>query len=408
MHAIASASNTEKVDSNRQSHTATFAKVTDGRKLPIRGLWSRNGKFYAQLSVEDPNTGARHVRRVPLVDKNGAAVQTVAQARAELDRLRTQRADDALPCLRQTPKFKDYRAAYLDFIRAGSGTKRPATIAKEASALGRWAADIGELRLDKIRKPHVAAFIQKRLIAGMAPRTVNLDVGALRCCLKKAQDDGWIQSLPMSGMRPLRTNTPKRTLFTNAELDRLCDAAPGATKNAQELVDYLRVLAYSGARRNEALALRWADVDFERGQLTIGAAGDTKNRKARVVDFNAKLDAHLRDMHRRRPPSQWLFPSPQRGDKDIPARSFRESLHLACHAAGIRRIHFHDLRHLFVSYCVMSGVDFMTIARWAGHQDGGVLIGRVYGHLADTHTKAQAARVNFGPVLLDDGKAVQE
>ena len=44
----------------------------------------------------------------------------------------------------------------------------------------------------------------------------------------------------------------------------------------------------------------------------------------------------------------------------------------------------------------MSGIDFMTIAKWVGHQDGGVLIGKVYGHLSNE----QAQRVNFGPVLL--------
>jgi hypothetical protein len=42
----------------------------------------------------------------------------------------------------------------------------------------------------------------------------------------------------------------------------------------------------------------------------------------------------------------------------------------------------------------------MTIAKWVGHRDGGILIGKVYGHLADTHTKAQAQRVNFGPAIL--------
>jgi integrase len=75
--------------------------------------------------------------------------------------------------------------------------------------------------------------------------------------------------------------------------------------------------------------------------------------------------------------------------------SFRESLELARRHAKLRRIGFHDLRHHFCSYCVMSGIDFMTIAKWAGHRDGGILIGKVYGHLADEHTKLQARRVSF-------------
>jgi hypothetical protein len=50
--------------------------------------------------------------------------------------------------------------------------------------------------------------------------------------------------------------------------------------------------------------------------------------------------------------------------------------------------------------CVMSGIDYMTIARWVGHQDGGVLIGKVYGHLSNEHAQAQAARLSFGPAVV--------
>jgi hypothetical protein len=47
----------------------------------------------------------------------------------------------------------------------------------------------------------------------------------------------------------------------------------------------------------------------------------------------------------------------------------------------------------------MAGVDFMTIAEWVGHQDGGVLIGKVYGHLADGHKKTMAEKVVFEPPI---------
>jgi hypothetical protein len=43
----------------------------------------------------------------------------------------------------------------------------------------------------------------------------------------------------------------------------------------------------------------------------------------------------------------------------------------------------------------MSGIDYLTIARWVGHKDGGVLIGRVYGHLTDIHAQKQAQRLKF-------------
>ena len=48
----------------------------------------------------------------------------------------------------------------------------------------------------------------------------------------------------------------------------------------------------------------------------------------------------------------------------------------------------------------MSGIDFMTIARWVGHKDGGVLIGKVYGHLSNEHAKQQAQRINLEPQII--------
>jgi integrase len=113
---------------------------------------------------------------------------------------------------------------------------------------------------------------------------------------------------------------------------------------------FFAALAYCGARRSEALRLKWSDVDFDRKQLTIGSDGMSKNHKARVVDFNSKLEAHLEEMKSRRAPdTEWLFPSPQRGNKDIPAKSFRETLLLARTAAWLPKFGFHDLRHYFIS-----------------------------------------------------------
>jgi integrase len=162
-------------------------------------------------------------------------------------------------------------------------------------------------------------------------------------------------------------------------------------------------MAYAGGRWTETLRLRWADVDFERGQLTIGSDHQTKNRKSRVVDFNDKLKAHLSEMiKRRQPDSEYLFPSPRRGESDVPTVTLNKALTTAREKSGVKDFTCHLCRHFFISYCVMSGIDYMTIARWVGHQDGGVLIGKVYGHLANEHTKAMAERVNFGPVALDN------
>lgn len=111
----------------------------------------------------------------------------------------------------------------------------------------------------------------------------------------------------------MRCDKKAARLYTREDIERLCEAAfksktngkgeaVPVTKNAQQFADYIRLLAACGAREQEAIKLRWADVDFERRLLTVGAEGDSKNREARRVDFNPALEAHLRNMFERRAP----------------------------------------------------------------------------------------------------------
>lgn len=404
----------------------SYCKVFDSCKRRVRGLWQRNGRFFANLTVAD-DLGRKTSRWVPL---NGA---TLDAAKTDHSRLLVERDDDRLRPTGLAPTLADYITSVYTKQLDTSG-KRLASVEKEKAYLRRWAGKLGQLRLNKIRPHHLSRHLTGLAGDGYAARSVNLHLIAIRGVLKAALRDGYLKPpLPFEGLGWQRVDTKARSLCTPGEVDFLCEVALGAGKNGRQFVDYLRFLQYSGARRNEALRVRWQDVDIERGHVTLGAEGDSKNREPRVVDFNPNLEAHLKEMFsRRQPDSQWLFPSPQRGDHDVPARTFMESLRLARLAAGcgclacqrvsigadaarcahcgserverrerllppkLQRFGFHDLRHHFISYAVMSGIDFMTIARWVGHKDGGVLIGKVYGHLADEHRKAQAARLNFG------------
>ncbi len=78
-----SSESSTNISAQVHSHAPTFAKVLDGRKQPVRGLWQRGARFYAQLSVEDFSIGEKRVRRVPLVSSEGNPVETVAQAIAD-------------------------------------------------------------------------------------------------------------------------------------------------------------------------------------------------------------------------------------------------------------------------------------------------------------------------------------
>jgi len=404
-----------------------YTKVLDNRKHAIRGLWRRNGKFIARITVED-TAGRKSMKWVPLVATSAAA------ALEEFRKLLVERGQNELRHIGRCPTFADYVTATYDPRLAASG-KKPDTLVTERVHLKQLAESLGHLHLDKIRPHHVKGHLQRLKERGLANRTCNLALVILRNVFKNAKIDELVKTLPVDGIDWLRSGKKARHLFTPEEIELFCRAALATSKNGTEFADYIRLLARCGAREQETIKLAWTSVDFEKKLLTIGADGDTKNKEARCVNFNPELEAHLKSMHARRAPdSQWLFPSPQRGDQDTRAKTFRESLLLTRAAAGYRcprcqhvlftqrppdtcpscqgarlepkekalpaplqKFGFHDCRHHFISYAVMSGIDFMTIAKWVGHKDGGILIGKVYGHLSDEHRQAQAARMTFGP-----------
>lgn len=373
--------------SGSSSHAARFEAVRDSRKRKVPGLWRRGRRYYAQLRV-DLGNGRTAPRRIPL------EAETLDQARAQLEKTRTQNRAGSLPSTGHRPKFDDFADEYLNGPTLAQ--KRPSTQRSERQAIARWKAHLGGLRIDKIKAPMIHSYREKRLVYGVAPRTVNLDTIALRHVLKLAVERGLLEDLPrvraLKG-RPVR----RRPLLTGAQFEALISAAgQTTTKNAGIFRNYIRFLALSGAREKEATRVARADVDFTRGGVTIGADGRAKNSKARFVDFSPELEQLLQEIEASLPPdTSWLFPSPQRGRKDIHAESLRESLNAVRKAAGLEWVGFHDLRHFFASQCVMAGIDFMTIAAWLGHSDGGVLVGKVYGHLADTHKQAAARKLKF-------------
>jgi integrase len=373
----------------------TYQKVRDGRKQPIRGLCVRNDRYYARLTVIDPNSGQKSLRRVPLeMEENGVlrAVKTVPEAVTALGKLKVQRADNILPVLGQTPKFNDYATDYL--AKHTTQNKTSKTIQTETGHLNKWIEHLGETRLDRITKPMIAEFREKRLKDKVSPRTVNLAIGILRNLLRQAKEAGYIKRLPTEDIKALKYIARKREFIPFTEIEKLCAAAIEVSKNGEQFKDYILFMAFTGARCTQALVTKWSDVDWTNRQVKIPRVG--RGKQGGIVEFNERLEAHLKDMDKRKAPdSEYMFPSPQRGKKDIAAKTFRETLKLARDKASLPKFGFHDCRHFFTSSSVMAGIDYMTIARWLGHSDGGILVAKVYGHLSNEHGHNQAKKLKF-------------
>ena len=131
--------------------------------------------------------------------------------------------------------------------------------------------------------------------------------------------------------------------------------------------------AFTGLRLGELRALRWRQVSFERGTLTVAAAMSAgqvespKWGKARTVPLATPAAAELArlaDRGRFVEHDDLVFCGPLGDTLDDSA--IRRRLRRAQKAAGLRPLRFHDLRHSFGSLVVRE-LDTATLKGWLGH-----------------------------------------
>jgi len=364
-----------------------FLPVKDSRKRKVRGMVERNGRYYAQMRVSLPNGKSKAVR-IPLdATRLDAAI-------AEAEEKRTQKRVGEVHLPGHRPSFTELVALYKE--SAVFKSKKEGPRQNETQSLKRWIERLGSKRIDWIESGDLSAFRDLRAKDGVSNRTINLDVTAFNNAMKFASEHErkWISKPPR--VKKLKEAPAKRRqLLTRNHIDLLLEKA-SVSANADLLRFYIRFLFSTGCREQEALRVRKVDVDMKREVVAIGSEGDSKNKQWREVQFNASLRTVLTELMATLPDEcSWLFPSPQRGKKDLAARSLRESFYLIRKEAKLEWVGFHDFRHFFASQCVMGGIDYMTIAKWLGHQDGGILVAKVYGHLNDDHQRKAASRLKL-------------
>lgn len=158
-------------------------------------------------------------------------------------------------------------------------------------------------------------------------------------------------------------------------------------KAAAELVEFL---AYSGMRLyTEAQWVTWEDVDWKRKEIIVRGDSETgtKNWDLRRIPILPNMERLLQRLMTNR--------GQEPKGKILRIVECPGTLKKACESIGIAPLTHHDLRHLFATRCIESGVDIPTVARWLGHKDGGALAMKTYGHLRNEHSQAMAAKVKF-------------
>jgi integrase len=227
----------------------------------------------------------------------------------------------------------------------------------------------------------------KTVRTGMSVSAYNKCVDTLRAIFEIAREHGMMYQNPARNISKGTIRQKLLDLPSSGQFQSVVNhiAAAGA-RWSKDCADMAQILAFSGARLREATALRWSHIDSTKNRLTI--PGTKSNASERQIPIFPPLAAHIAEMRARR------------GNEPASKPILRVStclgaLKSACRHVGIKTLTHHDLRHYFATRCIESGVDIPTVSRWLGHSDGGALAMKVYGHLRQEHSDAQAAKVQF-------------
>lgn len=354
------------------------------------------GKLHGQtvrVTIGDPRSWpldhaqeeARRLQRLLDEGKDPRAVKAEQRAAHEAERAVVRRQEvtmgDAWTAYLSVRRGKWSERHYLDHVRLADRGDRPW---KRGTTIAAPLAALLDDRLADLTRERIAAWLEKE--AQSRPTSAALAFRLLRAfarwCEDQAEYRGLI-SLDAFSSRLAREHVPKaRTKDDCLQREQLPAwfTAVRAISNPV-LSAYLQGLLITGARREELGGLRWQDVDFQWGSLTIR----DKVEGVRTIPLPPYLSALLRDLKRRSDtpptvrklheleargkkwkPSPWVFSSPTSANGRLAEP--RNAHAKALESAGLPHVSLHGLRRSFGTLCEWVEMPSGISAQIMGHK----------------------------------------
>ena len=275
--------------------------------------------------------------------------------------------------------------------------------------------DFGAIRLDRLKPSDVEALVltmraktKPTRVAGADPvralsdATIRQVYTVLRAGLDGAVRDGLLAKNPAAAVKRPGVARKEAHHLSAIDVTKLLLCAEGLRYR-----NVLVLVASTGMRRGEALALHWSDVDLDGGVLvvrgTLGRVGGKlaisepkTDRSRRAVPIAAPLVAMLREhrvtqqMERQAAGDQWtdegLVFATEFGSAVDP-RNILRTVQIAAQKAGMTDIGVHTLRHSAAVAWLESSVHIKAVADLLGHSSIAIT-GDIYGHTTDDTARA--------------------
>jgi len=233
-------------------------------------------------------------------------------------------------------------------------------------------------------------YIAMRVNKGAAPKTVNNELVNISHMLNMAIRWKYLKYNVASNVTKLKVPKNPPRFLSQDEICRLIEAAKHS-----HIYPLIITALHTGMRKSELLNLKYTDIDFQQGTITVQNKSDwhTKNYKPRVFQMtpflNEVLTVHKNHQEESGVDCEYLFTyKGERIKQDI-----RKSFGSVLKKSGLKNVTLHKLRHTFASQLVMAGVPLRDVQALMGHQNFETTL--QYAHLSEDHVKKQVLRLPF-------------
>ncbi len=127
----------------------------------------------------------------------------------------------------------------------------------------------------------------------------------------------------------------------------------------------VHLILHSGLRKNEALRLKWSDIEDVAGMPCV-LIRDTKNKRPHYVPITTEIRKVL---DRAKNDTEFIFPSTQK--KGVPMGDVRSTLNRLSELIGVE-FKCHDLRRTFATRASEVGIDYLMIKRMLNHKSNDI------------------------------------
>jgi integrase len=243
---------------------------------------------------------------------------------------------------------------------------------------------VGHHRLDRLQPEHLERMYGALAEKGLSPATILRAHRVLSRALRVASQRGKVARNVATLVDPPAVKRPTTALPLSAEEAKRVLATARAHRNSARWTVALAV----GLRQSEALGLRWADVDLDKGTLTVRRglhraarqglvyAEPKADRSRRTPALPQQLVAALR-VHRVAQREERSTAGPLWEDNDlvfaqpngrpIERKSDWHAWKRLLAEAGVREVRLHDGRHTAATLLLSEGVHPRVVMEVLGH-----------------------------------------